>query len=277
MKTVFPSHELAHVWAHQTQSQGRCPSSMSFNGRDFYSYRTVIARILDDGSVVIATDRYSPTTTKHQSYVRQAVNHMARHWVPRIESPYELLRSHTHQVQRLCEKAALARTKREAYMLEAASLALNLNGYLDAIKHNPLERAPLVDTGMDLAAIREQIKQREAEKLAERKAYDARRAMSNKEIVDSWLAGGDHDYRIRHAGVMLRVKGDLIETTQGASVPVEAALKMYALIKAGVGRRLHGHTIGNYTVNNCTANDLTIGCHVIPMSEISRIAEQLNA
>ena len=102
-------------------------------------------------------------------------------------------------------------------------------------------------------------------------------AIEAKELIENWIAGGPYNYLIRSAGVLLRVKGDVIETTQGASVPVEAALKMYALIKAGVGRRLHGHTIGNYTVNNCTANDLTIGCHVIPMSEISRIAEQLNA
>ena len=276
MKTVFTSRELAHVWAHQTQAHGRCASAMSFAGKDFKSYNTVIACILDDGSVAIATDRYSHTTSKHQRYVHQATSHMPRHWVTRIESPYELLRDHATQCQRLHEKASVAKSKRDQYLLEAASLALNLNGYLDAIKHTPSERAP-IHQDIDLVAIREAVKARDALALAKKKEREALAAVSAKELIENWLSGGDYDYRIRSAGVLLRVNGDLIETSQGASVPIDAALKMYALIKAGAGRRLHGHTIGNYVVTNCTPAELTIGCHTIPMSEISRIADQLNA
>ena len=276
MKTVFPSRELAHVWAHQTQAHGRCASNMKFTGRDFYSYRTVIARILDDGSVAIATDRYSNTTSKHQSYVRQATNHMVKHWIPRIKSPYELLRGHTIQCQRLYEKASVAKSKRDQYLLEAASLALNLNNYLDAIKHTPSERAP-ISQEIDLVAIRAAVKARGAIALAKKKEREALASIAAKALIENWLMGGPYDYRIRSAGVLLRVNGNAIETTQGASVPVDAALKMYALIKQGTGRRLHGHTIGAYTVTNCTSTELTIGCHVIPMSEISRIAGVLNA
>ena len=277
MKTVFPSRELAHIWISQTQSHGRCASNMKFEGKDFYSYRTVIARLLDDGSVAVANDRYSNTTTKHQGYVRQAVNHKKIHWIARIESPYELIRSCKFEVQRYYEKAAVAVKKRDDYLAAAYSVSKALNDYLDAIK-DPGERMPL-DQTIDLETIKAVLKMQKAEALAKQKERERLAAVSTQELLENWLAGGRYEYRIRNAGVLLRVKNNDVETTQGASVPLTDALKMHAIIKAAKTdsqlRRLHGFTIGNYTVNECTKEKIVIGCHTIPMSEISRLATQL--
>jgi hypothetical protein len=279
MKTVFPSHELAHVWAAQSQTHGRCASSMSFQGKDFYSYRTVIARILDDGSVAVAQDRYSHATSKHQSYVRQAVNHKKIHYIARIESPYELISSCKQECARYYEKAAVAVKKRDDYLAAAYSISKALNDYLDAIGYTG-ERMP-IDQAIDLDTIKAKVKAQKALQFAQIKERERIAAMNAKELIDSWLDGGEYDYRIRSAGILLRVKNDNVETTQGARVPLVDALRMHDIIKASNTdsqlRRLHGFTIGNYTVNDCTKEKIVIGCHTIPMSEISRIATQLGA
>jgi hypothetical protein len=75
-KTVFTSREIAHVWANQSASFGRCPSSMSFDGDAFKSYATVIARrIRARGKVAYVLDRasFSNSTSKHQSHVWRAL------------------------------------------------------------------------------------------------------------------------------------------------------------------------------------------------------------
>lgn len=77
-RSTFPSNELAHVWAHQGQASGRRSDDyMSFDGPAFYSYRTVIARVLTTkgGNRVYLRDTYhfSNSTSKHQSHVNRAI------------------------------------------------------------------------------------------------------------------------------------------------------------------------------------------------------------
>lgn len=77
-RNVFPSRELAHVWAHQGQPYGRRSDDyMSFEGPAFRSYKTVIARILKTkaGHAVYLLDRhhFSNSTSKHQGHVWHAV------------------------------------------------------------------------------------------------------------------------------------------------------------------------------------------------------------
>jgi hypothetical protein len=76
MKTVFKSRELAHLWVSGTQQSGRCLSNMHFEGGCYYSYSTVIASRIRQGSkVAYVLDRasFSNTTSKHQGFVRRAL------------------------------------------------------------------------------------------------------------------------------------------------------------------------------------------------------------
>jgi hypothetical protein len=217
------------------------------------------------------------TTSKHQGYVHQAVQHMKIHYIARIERADSLLESCKIEVMRYYEKASVAKSKRDDYLSSAYLISKSLNDYLDAIKYDG-ERMPL-DQAVDLVAIKEQVKARQAIALEKQKERERLAAMSAKELIDSWLIGGAYDYRIRNAGVLLRVNGDNVETTQGARVPLGDALRMHEIIKASKSdsqlRRLHGFKIGGYEVNDCTKEKIVIGCHTIPMSEIARIATQL--
>lgn len=77
-KTVYSSSELAHVWAHQGVPYGRRSDDyMHFEGPAFYSYRTVIARIISyrgKQAFVVDSARFSDSTSKHQSHVRHATH-----------------------------------------------------------------------------------------------------------------------------------------------------------------------------------------------------------
>ncbi len=76
MKYVFSSHEeLCHVWASDSQSEGRA-TNMSFSGGRLYSYGTVIAnRIRHKRKVAYIIDihSFSSSTSKHQSHAFGAI------------------------------------------------------------------------------------------------------------------------------------------------------------------------------------------------------------
>lgn len=157
-REVFPTSELPHKWAHQTQSRGRNPQgNLFFDGPTIYSYRRSwpLARIHFKGSqrhamaalaigdnyennkpaeagllVLANSDRYSVTTSQHQSAVEQAVSHLPVLRVPNVELfnralPYErdgmlaaVKASHEENLQhfaRIAEKclAAAERAMRE--------------------------------------------------------------------------------------------------------------------------------------------------------------------
>lgn len=79
MKTVFSdSSQVAHIWANQSQDEAKNSNhTFYFHGRTIYSYGShfPIAEISkEDSNLIFFTTRsYSPTTSKHISYVRRAI------------------------------------------------------------------------------------------------------------------------------------------------------------------------------------------------------------
>jgi hypothetical protein len=81
---------------------------------------------------------------------------------------------------------------------------------------------------------------------------------------------------------MLRVVGDQIETSQGASIPLAHAPRIWRLVSACVsaGReyKRNGHTehAGEYAIDSVSAaGELRAGCHTIPYAELQRLAAAL--
>jgi hypothetical protein len=78
MKTVFNNRELPHVFASQSQDEGR-GSHMSFRGGVLYSYSTAIYRIASFKGkqyLIENSNSFSNTTGKHQSYAWRALHHI---------------------------------------------------------------------------------------------------------------------------------------------------------------------------------------------------------
>lgn len=106
-----------------------------------------------------------------------------------------------------------------------------------------------------------------------RAEYDRQEAIADSENRAAWLAGGDVRRGLRGA-IMCRVKGDTVETSQGARVPLDQALQLATLAKAcresGREMDLRNRAIGPYRGNRITLDGtLIVGCHAITWEAIA--------
>ena len=75
-RTVFDTAMVAHVWAQGRQEEGRNPARrVFFEGPCLYSYgrHFLTAYRLPDGAAFLNSDRYSVSTSRHQSDARHAI------------------------------------------------------------------------------------------------------------------------------------------------------------------------------------------------------------
>ena len=123
MRHVFPTSEIAHKWAHQTQADARnARGNLYFRGATLYSYRDSypIAKIFrkrKDTLVLHVSNTYSNTTSGHCSDARRASSHLASITVPDVEPDNKYRHTpdqHAQNIKFLVELAAehLAKAKR---------------------------------------------------------------------------------------------------------------------------------------------------------------------
>ena len=127
---------------------------------------------------------------------------------------------------------------------------------------------------------------KQAAKYARARAKESK-ARAEKAIADNlerraqWLAGENVRWQSSHLeATVLRVKGDNVETSQGASVPVRHALRLYKLasdcVTTGKGwssppeKRF---SVGHFTLESIDTNgNVVIGCHRLDFAEMARVA-----
>ncbi len=91
------------------------------------------------------------------------------------------------------------------------------------------------------------------------------------EHIEKFRQGGD-DYNLwRLNNELLRIKGDELQTSRGARVPLVEAKRMYMAIKNGID--VTGKTIGHFTINKIFHDELEVGCHRILLSEVERVLD----
>lgn len=288
MKRVFnTASEVSHLWANQVQDNARCRNAR-FDGTKFYSYSTVIAdihtNVRGDELVLICNDNYSMTTSKHKRYVAQAANHKDVLYVDLV-SPDE--RGHDSNYcgfmerhAKLIDQASRARENKGYHLQQANSLLRSMTDYaqfFDIVWAMPAEVE-----GVDeiIAAATIKLKAKIANQDARNEVLSAKRAVLEIEQLEIWLAGGIT--QTRFARLALRIKNDEIQTSHGANIPLDHALKVWPVIyRAHIlgrpfipsqERAIH---LGHYRFNSFQDDVLTVGCHRIPYSEIERMASQL--
>ncbi len=126
-------------------------------------------------------------------------------------------------------------------------------------------------------------KRRAAKARAEAKRA-AEIAAQNAEAISEWRAGARHSLPYGAAApggfAMLRVRGDKLETSQGASVPLADAVRVFQFVKLVRARgetwQRNGATIrvGGFMVDRIAPDGtMRAGCHLIPWAEIEAAAE----
>jgi hypothetical protein len=285
MRTKYSSNsELSHVWANDPDpSIGKSANSMSCQNGKLYSYSTCIAQIIGD-TVIYNTASYSVTTSKQQGYMQSATSHYSKKIyldIPRRgldslvfnQRDFEeiVIKPNANKANDLLVKASRSKKYATLYSGQAFSIIKNLEKY--ALFTGLFYSCPDIDDLQELAI------KADKEAKALEKIRRAERIKEQEEALINWRKG--EDVRNRFEITALRIKDDEIQTTKGARIPLDHAIKFWGLIKSwhekGVSYVKDHHSIhlGNYSVNRFENGILTVGCHSIPYSEIENIAHQL--
>ena len=274
-------HEVCHIWAQQKQSEGKA-SRIFFEDKSIYSYgrHFEMARFIGANTVFITTRKYSVTTAKHLSLVRRAVSHKTVFEVPSFTDHAENVQHYIELARESFDKAKRARTSTTYLLGVAKNTVTVLREYLEqfptpipeshAELWTALDHGTYLDGEVQAQLLKKEREARKAELDSQRLAREARER-EEQELLEKWIAG-EIGYGFFSA-MRLRVRENEVETTHGAKVPLIEARKLYRALKAGIN--VAGQHIGHYTVTRLDQEEIIIGCHRIPLSEIERIAPQV--
>jgi len=322
MAQVHDNGMVAHIWAHASQESARSHNgNFWFEGDTIYSYRTPLARIHvapnGDKIALRTSETYSVTTSgKHEPAISRALNYgcyIKDFSVPSIGIAGGRLGGsttidHAANVAFLVKayEDAKGKTRRARELWQSVDASLlrpydELKAYCDTFEI----AFPDVFLQDDIAAIVKFRADREAknatpaaiakrekarESAERRKAEKARiealnRFEREKEMRTRWLEGGSiwgGTIRTATNGPLLRVKGDNLETSLGATVPLSHAVKAFRFVKlvreSGKPWSRNGKTVrvGHFQVDAIDIDgNMRAGCHFIEWPEIERIARAI--
>lgn len=321
-KLIYPSNEIPHLWMHQAQPRAYNQSrNFYYEGATIFSYgshfpiATHVTGKKGAKAILLNESSYSNTTSKQQHAVRMAIpKGVLRFEVPVLYNTWNMHeKNQAFYLTELTRRIKLASRARlswsiESHLAEAEGLRAASIEYAAffGLKKPKLPEVPAPNSDK-LAAIKTKERAEAAKKATiqrreniEREArYTRERAEYETKLpiqLQEWRSGARNhidspDWHLYNSGsiarpkipTMLRIKGDEVETSQGARVPVRharLALRMVRhVMETGQEFVTNGHTIhiGHYNVSKIAADGtLTAGCHIITWDEINRIAEQLD-
>lgn len=297
-KQVFSSNsQVAHIWAQQTQSMGRS-KSVFFENESIYSYgrhyKAARIHVLKSKRfALINNHRYSNTTGRHLSEIARAVYGLMPYFsCPDVNDPKSAVRWLDEQASgtlNLALRRQKITTEREIkYELEDIQKNFAHANELRAL----LGLKPKEPGKNQLTAVTTHLKARlkryrelntpemivkSLEQAEKRKALKAKKlAEKHQELVARFRAG-ERVESFFHEHELLRIKGDVVQTSRGAEVPLKEALKLYKAVKAG--KNIVNCEVGHFVVNNVnetsqTDIEIRIGCHTILFSEAAHVLDK---
>jgi len=292
MKTVFSSHsECAHIWASQSQAQGRAGNVFFEDGVIYsYGYHFPIARFAPEyGNIVLFTSRgYSSSTGKHKRLVdaaipgnyqiiycddpKRSIEHNLDKWRAAVEWMRRDFAAKTHKISRGNLAVEIFRAC-ESAIVYCMALKIAAPEWTNESNDEMTAR----DYVYELA------KAREIKKAAARAEYEEKMGLEAAERMALWAIGENvYSGGFNYLPTALRIKGENIQTSRGASIPVDDALKLWPLLlrakQSGktLEAGLHSINLGVYRFNSFDGNTLIVGCHQITWPELEKMASQLN-
>jgi hypothetical protein len=294
VKTVFNNDQLAHVFIAQSQPEGRNPgSSMYFHGEKIYSYGShyLLAQIYKAKGkrvVLLNSDRYSNATAKHRSAVsRAARDNLKLYSVSDPSNPRASAKDWQAELgEEYFKEFSAIKPSRYSSAKSFEGSVQEYNDFCDLfdlktlkIKFTALHRT-LLEEKYQLLKYRESLRNTPealAKKEAEREKREERearlRVAKQSEAIQIWKNGGSLRSDIQSLRPQLiRVKGSSVETSGGASVPLDQALTLLSKVKRGVVKE--GERIGHFTFNSIENGCVRIGCHTIDINEAETVLNE---
>jgi len=286
--------EVAHIWAQQKQATGK-GSHMFFEGKSIYSYghHFEMARFIKDNLVFVTSREYSSTTRKHKHYVRVALN-CPFFIVPSFDDHELNLNYLYNQVVNQIDKTNRAHKYISYNLAEITKLKAIVYRYYSLFKGQSLskeirKKINQLDKYDKKVLSQNRINQlKEREKIIEKRnrlkdeERQARYALEEKdrlkralEDLEKWRLGVENIKGYFYTvPIALRIKDNEVQTSRGASISLNVARKLWE--KMIYKQPVHGMELDHYTVTSLNNGILKVGCHDIPVSEIYRLAKQLN-
>tara|TARA_Y100000310_G_scaffold79784_1_gene76465 strand:- start:926 stop:1837 length:912 start_codon:yes stop_codon:yes gene_type:complete len=289
MRNILKNHsEVAHFWANKIQPSGKA-CNMFYNKDIIYSYgyHFPIAKHINNNLILFTSKGYSISTSKHLGITRSAIpSEIEVLTVPFIEVYNDRSNKGLHidnikyfinQIRENFNKSERARKYKEMYLRNGLANINNMKRYLELFRvksklPNNLKKAVNMFLNMDNTEIMEVIK---AEQDIQKKAELQRKKEQEKkflELLPKWKNNEVYNLPY-HNRQYLRLVNDEIETSLHTKISIDTFQKYYAMLKSG--KSLVNEKIDYYRVTKQDSNLLTIGCHVIPVSEINYIANLL--
>lgn len=300
-KSVFASAEQAiHVWASRTQcGRNRC-GNVFFDRASIWSYGNhfrmaqFVENARGDVACLVNTETYSRTTAHHLSMVR----HSVPSYVTRFDAPgaainhSETLEYFETESAKAWQKAKRARLewRINSHIADAQYMVRQFNEYAAFfdISHR-LEMPADIDTAIAQAKQRAETRsERERAAKAERECIAAieakKQARKDRATMRQWVAGADVrlPYSARDGDIRLRIRGDIIQTSHGAEVPIAVAPMLWEMIerakqaKTAADYSEQDIRVGHFQLREIRENgDVRIGCHFLRYAELLRLADIL--
>lgn len=284
--------EVFHSWAHQQQERANS-GNVSYVGPSLYSYAACIARFLNARTVAFSYRSWSITTSSHQSAAKSAVSHLRRVycWNPE-DSVYSNME---HERKRVIDvlgsiptpvmkkdgktETVLSKKRRENIYADVRQIVARANEYLEATGNTEVKP---IELGEDIESAAEAVRKIEDERRKAAAAAAKKREKDAKETLKKWR-NHEYDGYISNTAPALRLSPDRtrVQTSWGAQIPVEHALRLWPLVKRARRSKVpysgEAVKLGNFQLDSIDeTGSIKVGCHTIGYSELERIAEQLN-
>tara|TARA_R110000851_G_scaffold13479_1_gene46084 strand:- start:1804 stop:2739 length:936 start_codon:yes stop_codon:yes gene_type:complete len=308
MKKVFTNSMACHVWAQQTQEEGRnSQSSILFEGKTIYSYgkHFWMGHFIKPDVVLLNSESYSVTTGQHQNEVHNAIWGTTSFLVPSMYDHSKNIAYLKEEIEIILKGAEKARRSTgynyTSSALESAKHHIQRARENESIYQNYcLEFKLTPDFVFPSARVVEIIKKKTAldakwddpkaqakravDKLKREKAQRKKEIVSTRQAVKKFRAGGNfYGYYTKFSfPVLLRLDGDMVKTSERAEMPVKFAKAIWQMVahckKSKTTFTPNGKTLnaGHFQVNKIEANGtLKAGCHTIKYGILKNMARQL--
>ena len=259
-------------------------------GNTFYSYGTQfrVATLVETKHGIVAffeRATYSVSTTRHQSIARQAVNHLENFDVDLTHSWNGL----AYDIKKAFIKKAFEayRKKSEQSMLKASRARTYKDLHLrDA--HNAIEKANrlLVLFRKELPYVRKlkPLDNESIERLNElAKAKRRKEIQANRKLEQAWIdhktdsLPRGHRYLIRKRATQYLPRGEYVETSHGARIPLDDAKTFYKAISRfrATPEQCPSMDVSHFRLNKLSSQGARIGCHFLAWSVMDQFAQSI--
>ena len=288
MKKVFQNtSEVVHVFAQQTQSEGRNgTSSIYFRDNRIYSYGShyLLGEFINSETIIINDFGYSVTTSKHINELRNAT----RQYNQFLTSSIDIKHIQT-EIDYNIKKLSKA-NKPEIYISNITKLESNLTKWVEYCKENKIKKEHFskynfvvnksdykykkivkISNSLLTPDALEKIKAKGKKEAINQKAKDKRELKTKLDKFNTYKIDrfkiGEFDY------LRLSENGQFVETSQNIRIEKNEAKKLYFAIKKKID--IKGQRIGYFTINKIDNKALTVGCHKICIKSVKKVGQIL--